>query len=616
MRDDKFLRTPIRGDHQDRLQNLLIEEAPLAGNPLSDDFYPQTLEISFEVDPAIAEVQIAPLWEGFFLFIPDSNSGNPTEVSEVSEANYPNWSVTGDLILRSFVDFSGPPNLESAFGTHIQLITPIPSIVRYSKIRLSQEFIFTTLKEVFWNPIIFNEELISPNDPEYHQKLVIAFLQGNAEVPCTVDRDDPALDDALRPMPEIVLAPQGDRTVFRVIAASRSEKEIDLAWFDQRPEYDDISGEQLVDPALQTEQDLKFSQAHPNQSVISLLALYQAASLLSYAPDHEDTALPLRIALSAPLSDGKIFRRIELIRPEIPGAPVGASPYRHYPMYQFCWKLGELGTTQSQRMPLSGRLYLLLENGDYDFWVITRSQNPDVFVTGDQVRLSFTAEAPAKYITLPDVKVTTSVQSGVDSLTIYAHFPAFESLYLWEGFDNAFQIKTGLQAKAEADWNADIFDWYLLPTSQANKPYSALYGYIRESAGRHGLAPEFLQTIVWGEGCQGEINRHPVFDPMEVLDAFGFMGLDLILYRTGGKMPNGDPPPIPPEIPASNVEELAEYSYNLVTEGYVDPLTAANVSWGREVVRREAGGQRTLQIANIIGWDTAIELVLMRWLII
>jgi hypothetical protein len=88
------------------------------------------------------------------------------------------------------------------------------------------------------------------------------------------------------------------------------------------------------------------------------------------------------------------------------------------------------------------------------------------------------------------------------------------------------------------------------------------------------------------------------------VDAFSEVGLDLILYRTGGTMPNGDPPPIP--VPESEVDERAEYEYNLVSEGYVDAATASAIWWSRQE-RNEKG--LLIQVAWIAGWAAAIELV-------
>src|SRR5690606_21206128 len=140
-------------------------------------------------------------------------------------------------------------------------------------------------------------------------------------------------------------------TVLRVTVASLTEKIGDPTWFDHRPEYDDISGETLVDPVLQTPHDMNYHPSHPSHSVISAWALFQAAKLVAYAFDH-DVSRPVRTALTAPRIDNRTFRRIELIRPPIPGSPVSSNSQRPYPMYRLCWKSVGGGITESMRIPL------------------------------------------------------------------------------------------------------------------------------------------------------------------------------------------------------------------------------------------------------------------------
>ena len=114
MRQTNFLRTPIRAEHQNRLLNLQVTEQPLAGNPSPTDIYPQTLLISFGVAAGTSEIQIAPLWEGSFKFLADSTAGYPTDPSQVTEANLPQWNLAGDLVLET-----GLPDildLKSAFA--------------------------------------------------------------------------------------------------------------------------------------------------------------------------------------------------------------------------------------------------------------------------------------------------------------------------------------------------------------------------------------------------------------------------------------------------------------------------------------------------------------------
>jgi hypothetical protein len=211
MRANGFLRTPIRGDHQARLQNLRGTEVPLAGNPASGTPYPQALEISFDVQQGTTEIQISPVLEGTLLFIPDSTSNNPTDPAQVVEASYPGWSVTGDLLLRAVGVFGGSNELAAVFSQHIPLIAPPPDTFRYSKIRITRDFLFTTVRRLRATGLVFNATAVDSRDPLYHPKLVISFLQGRARVMCRVDPAAPANDDALQPMPAVVLAPAGNR---------------------------------------------------------------------------------------------------------------------------------------------------------------------------------------------------------------------------------------------------------------------------------------------------------------------------------------------------------------------------------------------------------------------
>src|SRR5258708_6893770 len=87
MRGSNFLRTPIRADHQSRLQGLTLSEHALIGNPEPGAPYPQSLIIAFTADPGATEVQIAPLWEGVLYFLAEDTTGYPADPSDVTEAS-------------------------------------------------------------------------------------------------------------------------------------------------------------------------------------------------------------------------------------------------------------------------------------------------------------------------------------------------------------------------------------------------------------------------------------------------------------------------------------------------------------------------------------------------
>lgn len=595
MRTDGFLRTPIRGDQQSRMLNLTITETILLGNPVIAAPYPQSLEIAFTTAAGVAEVQIAPLWEGMFRFVADDVSKNPTDPALVTQANYPNWSVTGDLILRTWYGLEGP------FKKHIPFVTPAPATVQYSKVLLTQDFLFTTLRQLTHLNFIYNGSRVDQSDSAWFEKFVVQFLKGKAYLPCQHHASDSTQDFALQAMPSVKLDAPGTPNKLLITVASLNNEMLDPNWFTENPAYDGIAGPPLVDPALADLENQLNNPSHPSHSVIPVWVIFQEAAAAAYAADH-GSASPLRVALSGLRSDGKVYRRIELLRPRFPGAPISLNPQRPYPTYQLCWRPVGGGAAECLKIPLSGRLYLPLSAGDFTFWAISRTGDPAVLLSSDQLKLSVQSAA-VKYIGVPQSSLVITV-GGNRSQVIYAHLLEFDSNFIFEGFKQLGGAKrTRLKNKAKADWNIDILDWTI---PQARIGFAPIYGFIRESAGRHGLAPEFLHAVFFGEGGNWAIEGQPAYDPLEIINAFGFAGLDLIIYRLG-KVPVGKRSH-PPEIPAAEVEEIAEYHYNLEANGYVDPVFTANVAYSGEKVRTEAV-TRTLQIGQITGWQTAIELV-------
>jgi hypothetical protein len=257
-------------------------------------------------------------------------------------------------------------------------------------------------------------------------------------------------------------------------------------------------------------------------------------------------------------------------------------------------------------------VYLPLADGPLTLWAIPRSQDPSAVLPSDQLTLSVRPTAPAKAIGLPQSTIEIDF-TRVESTTLYAHLRPFDALYAWDGYASVSARRGALMAQAEADWNVDVLKWHTLPTTEPESAsYAPAYGFIRESAGRHGFAPEFLHTVAFGEGMnrtfENGIEANRDFDPHEEIDAFDAFGLDLILYRVGWRDADGNPPPLPPELPPDADEERAEYTFDLVAEGYVDAATAAAVLPG-EVFERTDVVTRTIQLARIQGWAAAIELL-------
>lgn len=604
MRVDGFLRTPLRGDQQRLIRDLVVAESPLRGDPDPAAPYPQTLELTFSLPPDSPAIQVAPLWEGTLSFVPATTRGQPTVPAEVSPDRFDRWSVTGDLVLRTWAMTEFGP---SGFHTHLPWIDPAPSLVRYGPVTLTREFLFQTLANAPRHTFDLGGVRVAADDPQYAQKRVISLLSGTGGLWCGLDPADPTKDAALLPMP-VVARPAGassrDPYVLRVAIASTCDEALSPTWFDPRPAYDQLTGEVLVVPALRTLTNQLTNPAHPAQSVIPARAIFGAAPAAAFAPD-QPVGSALRDALVAALPGGLRYRRVLLRRPPIPGAAVGAAPQRPFPAHQLCWRPVSGGAIGSLRLPLSGAAYLPLADGDYRFWVVARSVDPTAVDHGDLVRLSLPPVAPRLAGGPPQPALDVTVGAGAGTV-IDAHLRDYDSAMAWEGFRVARGQLVLLQHRASAAWNVNANFTWIVPRRTVRPPQSALYGLFRESAGRHGLAPEFLQVVFFGEGGNLVLPAGGAFDPDAVLDAYGFVGLDLIVYRTG-RLPVGRPA-VPPEVPAGATEERAEYAFNLVTAGYVDPAVAAAVTWKQSFLRSE-GAPRTLEIGTIAGWPAAIELV-------
>jgi hypothetical protein len=578
--------------------NLQVTEQPFNGDPQPGDPYPQSLQITFETDET--EVQVATLWEGLIHFIPDSTAGYPQNPQDVTEANFSTWPLVGDLLLIT-ADFS----LREPFATHIPLIKQPPSLVRYSKVRLTRDFLFTTLRQVRL-PIrlVENRAIVKleGTDPLWHPKYVMAFLQGRAGVFCPIDPDDPAADFTNHPMPSVVVA-TGNTTTLTVTVSSRAEEVLVQSWFDREGDYDDIAGDSLVDPNIDNFQDQVRNPAHPGHSVIPLGAIFITAADEVFESSHRLSSL--RNTVINQLTSGKPYRSIKIERPPTPGKLVSTFPQRSFPQYRINWKRIGTATIDSLRLPLSGYNYIPLQDGQYTFWAIPRSQDPTVVQTGDQLQLSLKQDT-RKYIDLPSQggEVTLDLVPGQTETKIYAHLHEYDSKRAWAEFQKAYDDKSyiSLREAAKARLNPTgkaKLNWFINQFRNM-EDYSPIYGHIAASAGRHGLAPEFLQAVLMGESVNDKIwSMHDYGLPYSedaLIHSIDHSGLDLIVYRLGL---NDDPPPLPDE----------EFRFNLIDEGYLDTSFSDSLENFGKQWRDEGGVAIELEVADIRGWEAAVELV-------
>jgi hypothetical protein len=587
MRANGFLRTPIRADHQDRMENVTLTERPFVGNPSPSEPYPQTLEITFTPAAGVTEIQLAPCWEGDLFFIADDSTGYPTRADQVVQANAANWPLVGDLVLVTSRDLGGQAK---ALLAHTPLLESAPNVVRYSKVRLTTDFLFTTLAQASLKAIVVGGQLKPYTAQTMHAQLVVQFLKGDAGVPCAIDPQQPARDFALQPMPVLVLQAAPLESVLRLGMSCRTN--LPNSWFAARPEDPQIPNSPLVDPALSDERHARFSPAHPSHSFVPPRALFQDAAQAAYPVDHWGSAL--RTLLAAPLADAAVYRRIALKRPPIPGA-VRRFPTRPYPLYQLRWLNAAAGTSEAQRIPIDGVLYLPLADDTYLLLASRRIDDPPG--TPDLEEFAFGLQTPPnKFLDLPLQTVEITLEASQRVQTVYVHLLRYDSDRIWEASVELGYRYRKLIDEATVAWGLPFVNrWiiYVPDTAEtrrktgAMKDYGRIHGFIRASAGRHGLAPEFLHAVVMGENMVGHIEYKWSVDPPlpfvldEVISGFTFLGLDRIWDST-----------------------LA-----LGADHYLDDTRFGRNALANHSTFENPEDHSTAQTADPIGWEAAVEFV-------
>ena len=168
--------------------------------------------------PAVTEVHIGALGEGALIFLPDATTGNPVDPCDA--AAYPGWwladgrpGAADAAQLGSLVAFE-----RNAPGR------PSRATVRYSKCRLTEEFLFTTLAQRLRHHSSSTGNSSTPPTPS---SMPIAFL---AELSRACSTPTTRRISRWRRCQPSVLASAGS-TVLRVAAATLSCRVRDLAWF-------------------------------------------------------------------------------------------------------------------------------------------------------------------------------------------------------------------------------------------------------------------------------------------------------------------------------------------------------------------------------------------------
>jgi len=122
--------------------SIAVEDVAFARDPRAGDPYPQSMRISFNLINPPSPPRVRPLGPGLLSFAadPDPQKILPDE-ADVLPQNYANWRTAGTLLL-AITDKDALARLKELSGLPV-----VPTHIWYSKVRLSQDFLFRSLPQ-------------------------------------------------------------------------------------------------------------------------------------------------------------------------------------------------------------------------------------------------------------------------------------------------------------------------------------------------------------------------------------------------------------------------------------------------------------------------------------
>lgn len=199
--------------------------APVHGAP-----YPQALRLGFRLAGSAAP-QVRPMLPGKLRFIPDPAAPGTTPAPgdvQFTAAAYAGWRTVGSL--RLDVDQTAVQALEQ-LATGLEVV---PNVLWYGPVRISQEFLFDTLRGGLRRERIGGTPSIGPTDARWPTHAVAAFLAGRYEPTVRAGASAAADDRIAHPMP--LAHPTGtDNSVSLIVTAAcrRKPKDAPSARLDQ-----------------------------------------------------------------------------------------------------------------------------------------------------------------------------------------------------------------------------------------------------------------------------------------------------------------------------------------------------------------------------------------------
>jgi hypothetical protein len=216
-----FLLFPFSTADQGRISpgSLAVADAPFAAAPAAGSPYPQSMQLTFRLTNASPLPQIRPLFPGHLRFIPDPAAPGSTPAPnavQFTSAAYGTWRTVGTIRITVDLDAAVAMN-QPGFAGGLEVL---PAVVWYGPVRISEDFLFTTLRTRLRKDRIGGTPSIAPANADWAKHAVARFLQGRYE-PILRPGASAANDDRMTNAMPTVHPDNSLNVALRVTTASR-----------------------------------------------------------------------------------------------------------------------------------------------------------------------------------------------------------------------------------------------------------------------------------------------------------------------------------------------------------------------------------------------------------
>ncbi|MCK5244021.1 MAG: hypothetical protein KAJ90_02040 [Desulfobacterales bacterium] len=609
-----YLRAPVKPTGLEP-EEIEIIDTPPTGNLNEHGASPQALTLTFRRPHSDeSDIQIAPAFEGWLAFIPAPYLSATDLPQTPAQCDYyailrRNYRLEGTLILNQYSFSSG------IAMSDVPLLGEPVNFASYESVRLTYEFLHRSLGR---SPLVSMDDYAGiPSDVNGGiNRLIFEFIHGRAQVLSKFD-DYPMNDFAASENMPVVADryPTASMLKLDFTMSTRSTAGIDPAWFNMRVHDNsgitdvsgnDIPGTALIPQWMSQATNSEFSPKHPNHSPVPPRMLFAKAKTDAWVDQHIDH--PVRLKALEPLPGNKQYRRITVQRAPLPMASVTHDERRQFPMYRLIIRTPNAETICAQ-IPLNGHLYLPLSDGDHRFTAIPRWLAPETSNVGaGDMKLSQPSSA-GKIIDMPKNAIDITIDAANTSVALYATTAKYDGQRIWDNLISSsvygdlegHRLTTANRLKLRATTISPGGDIDLPnpiePLLDHDPAHSAIFGFIRQSAAAHNLAPEFLYAVIFGEAIGDKIRSASStlnYDASALIP-----GTDLGLYWIGDGLP-GNP------VTGGATADIG--LAHLLSQGYLD-VEHFNLTMLQNVSQITAGMGTGHICADIPGWEVAVELV-------